>query len=123
MVLLSVQSDCLMEVALIIGIVSFSMPGTPTGLVTTLKLVTMVSMRLPESETMKLCVPVPVRTAAVLSKTAPMHRPPRYWLKLLLPDPVAGSNEVVVLTLFLVLFILARNAGDMVPKLVLASGW
>ena len=98
-----------------IGIVSFSMPGTPNGLLTKLRLVIMVSMRLPESETIKLCVPVPVRTAPVLSKTAPMHRPPRYWLKLLLPDPVAGSNEVVVLTLVLVLLILARNAGDMVP--------
>ena len=104
-----------MEVALTTGIVSFVLPATPKGLVTTLKLVTMVSMRLPESETIKLCVPVPVKTAPVLSKTAPMQRPPRYWLKLLLPDPVAGSNEVVVLTLVLVLFSLARNAGDMVP--------
>ena len=104
-----------MEVALFTGIVSFMLPASPKGLATTLKLVIMVSMRLPEWDTMKLCVPVPSRIAPVLSKTAPMHRPPRYWLKLLLPDPVARSNEVVVLTLFLVTFILARNAGDMVP--------
>ncbi len=93
------------------GIVSFSMPATPTGLVTRLTLVIMVSMRLPESETMKLCMPVPVRTAPVLSNTAPTQRPPRYWLKLLLPDPVTGSNEVVVLTLVLVKFILAGNVA------------
>jgi hypothetical protein len=35
--------------------------------------VTMVSMRLPESETMKLVVPVAVRTAPVLAKPAPMQ--------------------------------------------------
>ena len=58
-------------VALIAGIVSFMLPATPKGLVTILKLVTMASMRLPESETMKLCVPVPVRIAPVLSKAAP----------------------------------------------------
>ena len=41
------HSDSLMEVALISGIVSFSMPATPKAPVTTLKLVVMVSMRLP----------------------------------------------------------------------------
>ena len=96
-----------MEVALTIGIVSFSMPGTPNGLVTKLRLVIMVSMRLPESETIKLCVPVDTRVAPVVSKTAPLQRPPRYWLKLLLPDPVVGSNDVVVPTLVLVKLIFA----------------
>jgi hypothetical protein len=46
-----------MEMVLFTGIVSFSMPATPKGLVTTLKLVIMVSMRLPESETMKMLRP------------------------------------------------------------------
>jgi hypothetical protein len=70
------QSDSLMEVALFTGIVSFKLSATLKGLVTKLKLVTMASMRLPESETMKLCVPVPVRIAPVLSKAAPTQFPP-----------------------------------------------
>ena len=65
-----------MEVASFTGIVSFMLPASPKGLVTILKLVMMVSMRLPESDTMKLCVPVPSRTAPVLSQTAPVQRPP-----------------------------------------------
>jgi hypothetical protein len=65
-----------MEVAWFTGIVSFMLPASPKGLATTLKLVIIVSMRLPESDTMKLCVPVPSRIAPVLSKTAPLHRPP-----------------------------------------------
>ena len=96
-----------MEVALFTGIVSFTLPATLKGLVTKLKLVTMASMRLPESEAMKLCVPVPVRIAPVLSKAAPAQLPPRYWLKLALPDPVVGSNDVVLLTLVLVKLIFA----------------
>ena len=74
--LLDCQSDCRMEVALFTGIVSFMLPATPKGLVIILKLVTMASIRLPESETMKLCVPVPVRIAPVLSNAAPAQLPP-----------------------------------------------
>jgi hypothetical protein len=73
--------------------------STPTAL----KLVTMVSMRLPESETTKLWVPVATRVAPVLLKTAPLQLPPIYALELIVPDPVVGSNEVVVPTTVLVL--------------------
>ncbi len=44
--------------------------------VTVLKLVTMLSMRSPESETTKLLVVVPKGVAPVLSKTAPLQVPP-----------------------------------------------
>src|SRR5260370_15176388 len=57
----------------------------------------MVSMRSPESETTKLSVPVAVRVP-LPSQTAPLQLPPLYRLKLSVPDPVVGSNEVVVPT-------------------------
>ncbi len=72
-------------------------------------LVRMVSMRLPESEAMKLCVPVAARTASVLSKPAPLQLFSRYWRKLAVPDLVVESNEVVVLTLVLLTCILVGN--------------
>ena len=87
-----------MEVELNIRPVMMSESKAPA---TALKLVRIVFMRLPESEAMKLCVPVNVRTAPALSKPAPMQLPPRYWRKLAVPDPVVGSNEVIVLTVVL----------------------
>ncbi len=87
-----------MEVELNIRPVMMSESKAPA---TALELVRIHLMRLPESDTMKLCVPVNVRTAPVLSKPAPMQIPPRYWRKLAVPDPVLGSNEVVVMTVVL----------------------
>src|SRR5208283_2473892 len=55
----------------------------------------MISMRLPESETTKVLVPVAARSAPVLSKAAPVQVPPEYRLKLYLPNPVVGSNVLV----------------------------
>src|SRR5260370_40907645 len=72
--LLDSQSDCLMEVELNIRPVMTSESKAPA---TALAFVRIHLMRLPESDTMKLCVPVNVRTAPVLSKPAPMPLPPR----------------------------------------------
>ena len=74
-------------------------------------LVRMVSMRLPESETTKLRVVVPVRVAPVLSKTAPLQLPPAYLLKLSVPDPVVGSKVVVPTWV-----VVPTPAGSFVPK-------
>ena len=63
-----------MEVPLITT--PFTLPDTLKALVTALKVLTMLSMRLPESETTKLKVPVAVRVAPVLSKAAPLQIPP-----------------------------------------------
>jgi len=65
----SVSCDhCLMAVAL---------DTTPCMMFpTALKLVVMISIRLPESETAKLCVPVATRVAPALLKTTPLQPPP-----------------------------------------------
>src|SRR5712692_1994760 len=69
-------------------------------------------MRLPESETSKLSVKVATLVAPVISKTAPLQCPPTYELALSVPDPVVGSNEVLVRTVIGVF----TSAGDVVPE-------
>jgi len=70
-------------------------------------------MRLPESETSKLSVKVATLVAPVISKTAPLQCPPKYWLALSVPDPVVGSNEVLVRTVVTGVF---TSAGNVVPE-------
>ncbi len=62
--------------AVVLNTLPCALPATLTALVTVLKLVIMLSMRSPESETTKLLVVVPTLVAPVLSKTAPLQVPP-----------------------------------------------
>ena len=74
------------------------MPATPKGLVTVLMLVRMAVARIGNHEALRAGKRW---NRACGIEGRPMQRPPRYWLNLAVPDPVAGSNEVVVLTLVL----------------------